>query len=124
MSKYQILLNVLDQLRKEAPPTYKSYHPLETEIEKLNSARSRSFIHLYLKVKFGLLSFAERENLVTDGPYDGGIDAYCIDEENKVIYFIQAKFRANEANFQDKDIEPYELLNMEIDRITIRRTLR
>lgn len=117
MSKYQILLNVLDQLRKEAPSTYKSYHPIETEIEKLNNARSRAFVHLYLKVKFGLLSFAERESLVTDGSYDGGIDAYYIDEENKVIYLIQAKFRANEVNFQSKDIEPYELLNMEVDRI-------
>lgn len=117
MSKYQILVNILDQLRKEAPPTYKSYHPLETEIEKLNNARSRAFIHLYLKVKFGVLSFIDREDCITDGPQDGGIDAYYISEENKVIYFIQAKFRTTEDNFQDKDIEPQELLSMEVNRI-------
>ena len=30
-NKYNILLNVLDTLRKEAPLEYKKYHPLDSE---------------------------------------------------------------------------------------------
>lgn len=117
-NKYEILLNVLDTIRKEAPAEYKKYHPLETEYEKLNKARSRAYIHLFLKVKFGLLNFMERETLVTDDPQDGGIDAYYIDNENKEIYFIQSKFRITKKNFETKDIAFEEILSMDIDRIT------
>lgn len=117
MSKYQTLVNILDQLRKEAPAENKRYYPLETDLEKLNQARSRAFIHLFLKVKFGLLDFKEREHLVTDGTNDGGIDAYYIDEELKKVYLIQSKFRATEDNFQSKEIGLSELLNMDVDRI-------
>lgn len=118
MSKYKTFINILDVLRKEAPENYKFYHPLETEIQKLNDARSRAFVHLYLKVKFGLLNFDEREKYVTDGRDDGGIDGYYIDEESKTIYFLQAKFRTNEENFQSREIKYTELINMDIDRIT------
>jgi hypothetical protein len=118
MSKYNTLINILDQLRKEAPPDYKSYHPLETDTDKLDKARSKAFIHLYLKAKFGLLDFLERESYITDGTYDGGIDAYYIDEEGKTIYFMQAKFRTTESNFESKEISLTEILNMDIDRIT------
>lgn len=117
-NKYNILLNVLDTLRKEAPEEYKKYHPLDSEQEKLNQARSRAYIHLFLKVKFGLLDFLERENYITDESQDGGIDAYYIDNQNKEIYFIQSKFRITQKNFESKDIALEEILFMDIDRIT------
>jgi hypothetical protein len=116
-NKYNILLNVLDTLRKEAPLEYKKYHPLDSEQEKLNQARSRAYIHLFLKVKFGLLDFLERENYITDASQDGGIDAYYIDIENKEIYFIQSKFRITKINFESKDIALEEILSMDINRI-------
>lgn len=118
MNKYETLVNILDRLRKEAPQTYKSYYPLETEIDQLNQARSRAFIHLYLKVCFGLLDFEVRESYITDGPQDGGIDAYYIDENNGKIYFIQSKFRTTPRNFQNKEVDLNELLSMDIGRIT------
>ncbi len=118
MSKYKTFVNILDKLRKEAPAENKRYYPIETNLEKLTQARARAFLHLFLKVKFGLLDFKEREQLVTDDPNDGGIDAYYIDEELKKIYFIQSKFRATKENFHNKQIELGELLNMEVDRIT------
>lgn len=42
---------------------------------------------------------------VTDGTNDGGIDGYYIDKEKKTIYFLQAKFRTNEENFQSCEIK-------------------
>ncbi len=117
-NKYMILLNVLDKLRNEASEGYKSYYPSEEDIEKLNNARAKAFIHLFLKVKFGLLEFLEREEFITDGPNDGGVDAYYIDRENKIIYIIQAKFRTTEKNFNEKEVTLSDLLKMECDRIT------
>lgn len=117
MDKYILLLNVLDNLCKEAPPSYKSYHPNKDEFEKLNEARSKAFIHLYLKVRFGLLNFDDRDKYFTDGTDDAGIDAYFIDRELKIIYFIQSKFRTNKTNFEEKKIKIEELLSMEIDRV-------
>ena len=118
MTKYNTLLNILDVIRKEAPENYKFYHPLESNEIDLDKARSRAYIHLFLKVKFGLLTFADREEFVTDGTDDGGIDGYFIDIENKKIYFIQSKFRNNQGNFESREIKYEELLNMDIDRIT------
>lgn len=118
MSKYQTLVTILDELRKEAPINYKKYYPLETEVDKTNHARSLAFIHLFLKVKFGLLGFAERENYITDDTDDGGVDGYFIDTENEHIYFIQSKFRNNGDNFENVNIELDEILKMELDRIT------
>lgn len=117
MDKYILLLNVLDNLCKEAPSSYKSYHPNKDEFEKLNGARSKAFIHLYLKVRFGLLNFDDRDKYFTDGTDDAGIDAYFIDRELKIIYFIQSKFRTNKTNFEEKKIKIEELLSMEIDRV-------
>ena len=51
MSKYQTLVSILDQLRREAPSTYKSYHPIESDAEAVDKARSKAFIHLFLKAK-------------------------------------------------------------------------
>lgn len=69
-------------------------------------------------MKFGLLKFDDRIKYVTDGVDDGGVDGYYIDKNNKIIYFIQAKFRTNEENFESREIKFGELLNMDIDRIT------
>lgn len=118
MNKYDTLVNILDKLRFEAPLENKRYRPNDDEIEKLNQARSRAFIHLFLKVKFGILDFNEREKLICDGSYDGGIDGYFINTDLKKVYFIQSKFRTNEENFREKEIALDELLKMDVDRIT------
>ena len=122
MTKYRTLVNVLDSLRIEAPEGYKTYHPLPSETEKMNAARSKALLHLFLKVKFGILGFQDRESFVTEGPNDGGIDAYYIDGENRIIYFIQSKFRATEGGFESREIKLEELLAMDIGRITAGET--
>jgi len=115
-NKYDILVNILDNLCKEAPERFNSYHNLDSE-DKIVTARSRAFIHLLLKVRFGLLKFLERENRITDGSQDGGIDAYLIDKENKKIFFIQSKFRNSAENFDNKTISANDLIKMEIKNI-------
>ena len=117
MSKYTTLIKILDELRNEAPDTYKRYHPDETDVDKLNQARARAFIHLFLKGNYGLTDFYEREKYITDDAGDGGIDAYFIDTEHKTIIFIQSKFRATAENFENKEITYEELLSMDISRI-------
>ena len=117
MSKFSTLVRILDQIRAEAPLQQKFYHPAEGEREQLDQARSRAFVHLYLKVRFGLLDFADRESLITDGPYDGGIDAYFIDQDLKKITLIQAKFRGSQENFEEKQINVREVLRMDAARI-------
>ncbi len=117
MGKYTTLVQVLDALRKEAPTENRRYHAGKNEIEKINNARSRAFIHLYLKVKFGILDFSQREKLITDDKDDGGIDAYYIDQLHKTVHVIQAKFRTNEQNFEEKQIDLDDLVKMEIDEI-------
>ena len=83
----------------------------------MGHARSRAFIHLFLKVRFGLTHFKEREQFLTDDPQDGGIDGYFLDEEHKTIYLIQSKFRSSEINFKEKEILFSELLQMDVDRV-------
>ncbi|MGW7832262.1 AIPR family protein [Staphylococcus xylosus] len=117
MSKYKMLTNILDSLRKEAPSKWKRYSISQTNEQHNNQARSLAYIHLFLKANFNLASFEQREKYVVDGPGDGGIDAYYIDSESKVIYFIQAKFRQNENNFEEKGISVDELSAMDIVRI-------
>lgn len=117
MTPYENLLGVLDNLRFEAPSSYRSYHPTAEEPERLNAARSKALLHLFLKVRFGLLTFLEREVCITEGTDDGGIDAYHIDPDHKTIHFLQAKFRTSEKNFEEKTIDPEELLRMDISRI-------
>jgi hypothetical protein len=104
MSKYATLVRILERLRDEAFGTRYSgrYAPPASDVEKTNQARSRASIHLYLKVGFGLTDFVGREHFITDGQYDGGIDAYFIDEETRTFYFAQSKFRTTEANFETK----------------------
>lgn len=115
MSNYKILANILDQIRKEAPTSLPLYH--QTDIERVNQARARAYIHLYLKASIGILDFEEREGFITDGTHDGGIDGYYIDEVSKAILFIQSKFRTTENNFENKEITLEEILKMDIDRI-------
>ncbi len=67
MSNYMTLVNILDQIGKEALPEYKSYRPLPSEVDKINQARPVAFVHLFLKVKFGLLDSSERIGYVTSG---------------------------------------------------------
>ncbi len=57
MKKYELLINTLNALRKEAPEYYKSYYPDINDISKVNAANSRAYIHLLLKAKFNLLTF-------------------------------------------------------------------
>ena len=118
MKKYNDLIAILDKIRTEAPTAYRRYHPDISQTEQLNNARARAFIHLFLKVKFGLTDFLEREIFITDDTDDGGIDGYYIDEEHKVLYFIQSKFRTSANNFENKEITFEELLSMDIKRIT------
>lgn len=116
--KYETLTRILDQIRKEASPKENPrYHPDPQDAEKINQARSRAFIHLYLKVMFGITEFAQRERTITDAGYDGGIDGYYIDKDAKSIHIIQSKFRTNEKNFEAKEILLEELLAMDLNRI-------
>ena len=115
---YAALVRTLDALRKEAPKSFKSYHPKPEDIEKLNQARAAAFIHLILKVRFGLVEFAKRHDYICDGAQDGGVDGYYIDTESRCITLIQSKFRTTEKNFEEKSIDVAELLKMEVGRIS------
>jgi hypothetical protein len=113
-----ILLNILDEIRKESPQKHATkYHIGSTDDTLINQARARAYIHLFLKVTFGLIDFEEREHFVTDGTQDGGIDGYFINSDNKTVYFIQSKFRTTEKNFETKYISYDEILAMQINRI-------
>lgn len=117
MNKYVCLVNILDRLRFDAPPEFKRYRPKNDDENAINQARSRTLIHLYLKVNFGILDFKSRERLITDKSFDAGIDAYYIDLENKRVVFVQSKFRTTEENFENKNISFEELLKMDISRV-------
>lgn len=118
MTKYEILTNILAGIISEAPEKYsKLYEKDTTKTEQYYNSLSRAFIHLFLKVRFDLTDFEEREHFITDGGNDGGIDGYYIDSEHKEIFLFQSKFRANENNFHDKEISMKELLSMDIERI-------
>ncbi|MFZ3065361.1 MAG: AIPR family protein [Nitrospirota bacterium] len=115
--KYETLLNTLDKICEEAPDNFVSYKVDKNNIESLNQARSKAFIHLFLKVKCGMMSFSERHDFITDGTQDGGVDAYYIDRENKKIFLIQSKFRTTKDNFEKKKITANDLVGMEVQRI-------
>jgi hypothetical protein len=114
---YQTLCKVLDALRKEAPSTSKPYHPNPSNQEGVIQARSRALLHLFLKARFGITRFDDREKMVTDGPQDGGIDAYYIDRREKLIYVLQSKFRATAGNFVSSNMSSNDLLKMDVSRI-------
>lgn len=115
--RYDTLCRVLDSICAEAPLSLTEYHPPSTNPDARIQARSRALLHLYLKAKFGLISFDVRERYVTDGKFDGGIDAYYIDERTKHIHILQAKFRATAENFASSDITASDLLKMDVARI-------
>jgi hypothetical protein len=102
LSKYEMLVRVLDGIRAESKDTkFRSVYAVDSSNdEEIRQARSRGYIHLYLKVQFGLDDFTEREVYVTDGSQDGGIDGYYIDEQLRRIFLIQSKFRTTEENFE------------------------
>lgn len=114
---YKTLIRVLDSIRDEAPVTDAIYHPPSGNNDALIQARSRALLHLFLKSKFGISSFDLREMLVTDGPHDGGVDAFYIDKKLKNIYFLQSKFRATAANFVSSNMSVDDLLKMQVGRI-------
>ena len=116
-TKYKTLVNILDALCNEAPKKIKAYHPSPGVEEHRIQARSRAYLHLFLKVKFGLLDFTKRETQITDGPYDGGIDAFHVQQDEKIIYVLQAKFRANAENFQKNQVSADELIKIDLSRI-------
>src|SRR4051812_43542108 len=119
MSKYQILTNILDRLRAEAVAAgFTRRFPHSFDFESITQARSRAYLHLFLKVKFGLLNPTEREVFITDGGPDGGGYAYFIDRSAKKKHFVKSKFRANKENFERKQIDLDEWAAMDIVRIT------
>jgi hypothetical protein len=114
------LARVLDGIRNEAKGTkFESRYAIgSVEIGEIWQARSRAYIHLYLKVMYGMADFDARENFVTDGTQDGGIDGYFIDVDSKAsVFLIQSKFRNTEENFETKPISLDDLLSMQIKRI-------
>nr|CAD6416860.1 hypothetical protein REQ54_01630 [Rhizobium sp. Q54] len=116
--KYTILNNILNGYVREGAAVSRRRVQFDTSNEeKANQARSRAFIHLYLAATYGIVGFEEREQMITDGSYDGGIDAYYIDFERKVIDVIQSKFRIGSVNFESKYIAPEEIMAIDLDRI-------
>lgn len=114
-NKYRLLINTLDSLINEAPGGLKKYST--SNEEETNQARARSLIHLFLRTRFGLINFVEAEKFITDDDYDGGLDAYYFDDDNKVIYLIQSKFRTKQENFEDRPVDAYGLFKMELNLI-------
>ena len=114
---YQTLCRVLDSIRAEAPAGDANYNPPPGNHDAVIQARSRALLHLFLKAKFGQTDFAKREKLVTDGPHDGGIDAYFIETSTKRIYVLQSKFRATATNFTSTNMTPDDLLKMQVGRV-------
>jgi hypothetical protein len=119
LSRYLMLVRVLDGIRAEAKGTKHEgrYAVGSSAVDEVWAARARAYIHLYLKVMFGLRLFTEREHFVTDGGRDGGVDGYYIDSDGRTVYIIQSKFRNTESNFEGKPIELSELLAMQIRRV-------
>ena len=117
MLKYNTLLKILDNICNEAPSNFSSYNPDRSDNEKIILARSKAFVHLFLKVKCGITNFRDRHDLITDGSQDGGVDGFFIDREKKKLYLIQSKFRPNQENFEEKSITADDLVKMEINRI-------
>lgn len=116
--QFDTLIRSLDVLGNEAPKSYKSYHAKDGNYEELSQARSLAFIHLLLKVRFGVAGFLERHKLITDGTQDGGIDAYFIDTDRKKLFLIQSKLRMSSVSFQTKSMDANDLIKMEVSRIT------
>lgn len=117
MTKHDVLRNILNSICQEAPAELKIYHPEKNDESGIIKAESKAYIHLFLKAKFGLVDFNDREKYITEGKGDGGLDAYYIDEYNKTIYYIQSKYGATDKNYKEKEIALRDLIKVEVDRI-------
>lgn len=120
MDKYQLLIKTLDAIIIEAQNIESriSNKFQTTTAELINQSRSRALIHLFLRTRFGLIDLASAESCVTEGDGDGGLDAYFIDETNKIVYLVQSKFRTVPENFEQRSVDGYELFKMHLGEIT------
>ena len=91
MNKYETLVSIVEKIRQEAPLSQKRYHPHKTEVEKMRSALARSFIHLFLKVKFGLVEFGERYFKGQQRDWAGYYKGETLNDD--VLKYFSAKFR-------------------------------
>ena len=119
MNRFASLIRVLDGIRSEAEAARHTrlYATDSSDQEAIWQARARAYVHLYLKVMFGIREFSDREQLVTDGSFDGGIDGYYIDRTSKRIYLIQSKLRRSEEGFEGTPISVHEILAMQVRRV-------
>lgn len=115
--KHNLLKKTLDGIATSAPELFAIYHPNENDQDSQIHKYSRSQIHLFLRVRFGLLDFNIAESQITDGTDDGGLDAYHIDEEKKIIYLIQSKYKTTPEGYINSDVDWREFFKMELDRI-------
>lgn len=118
-AKYRILRNILDGYVAEGAALKRRsiYKDANTSDTTRDQAASRAFIHLFLEAKYGLHDFDDRENQITDASGDGGVDAYHIDHDRRVIVLVQSKFRATARNFNEKHITIDEISRIDADRI-------
>lgn len=118
--KFANLTGALDGIIKEAASEI-DIRALSSEDRTFdqNKARSRAYIHLYLKVAHAIVSPRERESHITEGPGDGGLDAFYIDHVTRQIYLIQSKFRIDAEGFEQKYIHPHELTKLHLDAILL-----
>ncbi len=104
----QSLISLSIQLRQR---------PNESDQDAQIHKYSRAQIHLFLRVRFGILDFGVVENQITDGTGDGGLDAYHIDEDKKTIYLIQSKYKTTPEGYLNNAVDWREFFKMELDRI-------
>lgn len=115
--KHELLNSTLDNISESAPAELSVYHPGAENVDAQIHKYSRAQIHLFLRVRFCLLDFNLVESQITDGTGDGGLDAYHIDEEKKVIYLIQSKYKTTPDGYLNSDVDWREFFRMELDRI-------
>lgn len=115
--KHNLLKKTLDDIAASAPNELQIYHPAEDDKDAQIHKYSRAQIHLFLRVWFGLLDFRVVENQITDGTNDGGLDAYYVDKDKKIIYFIQSKYKITPEGYLNHDVDWREFFKMELDRI-------
>jgi hypothetical protein len=117
--RYETLVRIVEKFCQEAPSELASlYRPDPIKYsDKAKQAKARAYCHLYLLVKFGLKSFLEREQLITDGSQDGGLDAYYIDRNAQKVYLIQFKYHHSSQAFEGDSVGATDLVKVEFDRI-------
>lgn len=115
--KHNLLKKTLDGIATSAPDQLTIYHPDGNNQDAQIHKYSRAQIHLFLRVRFGILDFDGVENQITDGTGDGGLDAYHIDEDKKTIYLIQSKYKTTPEGYLNNDVDWREFFKIELDRI-------